>query len=139
MLASAGADDVVTLWDSRTGRRLSTLGAHLGSVEALAFDPTGNELASGSDDHTVILWNVRTGHQLGDPLRGHQDAVVTLAFGPGGKALVSGSRDGTVFIWDVAERLGVPLGPFPEPSTALPLDRRVRCWRWEAPMAPWPC
>ncbi len=41
---------------------------------SVAFDPTGQTLASGSDDNTVKLWDPASGKLL-RTLEGHTDAV----------------------------------------------------------------
>jgi WD40 repeat protein len=51
----------VWLWDTRSGKRLSTLRRHRGLVNSLAFSPDGKQIASGSSDETVHLWDVSTG------------------------------------------------------------------------------
>jgi WD40 repeat protein len=59
LLAAAGNDGTVTLWDVTNGRRLRSL-RHGGDVMAVAFSPDGALLASGnwSDDNQVYLWGV---------------------------------------------------------------------------------
>jgi hypothetical protein len=59
MLASAGRDQTVRLWDVA---RLQPLGnplkGHSSSVWSVAFSPDGKMLASASEDGTVHLWDV---------------------------------------------------------------------------------
>ncbi|MEV6182395.1 TIR domain-containing protein [Streptomyces sp. NPDC052015] len=61
LLATAGDDRTVRLWDPRTGRATGVLTGHTGRVLAVAFSPDGSLLASGGEDGTVRLWNVPGG------------------------------------------------------------------------------
>jgi WD40 repeat protein len=58
LLASAGRDATVRLWDSATGELLSTLEGHSSAVNCIAFSPDGSTIASGSDDGNVIMWEL---------------------------------------------------------------------------------
>ena len=58
LLASAGADHTVRLWDVETGKELRCLVGHQGAVLCLAFAPDGRRLLSGSADTTALLWDV---------------------------------------------------------------------------------
>ncbi|MBK8979450.1 MAG: serine/threonine protein kinase [Planctomycetes bacterium] len=57
-LASAGNDDVVRLWDPRSGLEALTL-RHDDDVFALAWRPDGLALASASSDGVVRIWDAR--------------------------------------------------------------------------------
>ncbi len=52
---------------------------HAEGVEAIAFSPDGQLLASGSRDHTIRLWDAKTGVVL-RVLEGHTASVTTIAF-----------------------------------------------------------
>ncbi|MGP4047165.1 TIR domain-containing protein [Streptomyces sp. 2A115] len=58
LLATAGDDRTVRLWDPHTGRETAALTGHTGRVLAVAFSPDGSLLASGGEDGTVRLWSV---------------------------------------------------------------------------------
>jgi len=59
MLASAGADQTIILWDVASQLPLGKpLKAHTSSVESLAFSPDGKFLASAGSNGTVFLWDV---------------------------------------------------------------------------------
>jgi WD40 repeat protein len=61
LLATAGDDLVIRLWDPATGDHLQTLTGHRNTVRSLAFNPAGDLLASGSGDGTARLWSVAGG------------------------------------------------------------------------------
>jgi WD40 repeat protein len=110
MLAGAGHDGVVWLWDVPRRRIIAELNNDLGPVESVAFAPDGRTLASVGADATVAIWDVST-HKLRTRLRGHVGPVRSVAFSPNGRALASGGDDGSVRLWDARshEPLGTPL------------------------------
>ena len=110
-LAIGALDGTFELWDTTTGKMLSTLGesGFEKHVFALAFSPDGTHLASGSEDTTVRLWDIANDDKP-ITLRKHTGWVNVLAFSPDGKLLASGSTDKKVQLWDTAT--GEPLDTF---------------------------
>jgi WD40 repeat protein len=59
-LASGGADKVVTLWDTATGRERQRFDGHISAVSAIAFTTDGKRMASGSNDGTALVWDLKS-------------------------------------------------------------------------------
>jgi WD40 repeat protein len=111
LLASAGRDGLVVLWDVERRRPISQpLVGHANWVNALAFNPNGELLASASADNTVRLWDVATGEQLA-AVADHDNDVWDVAFSLDGTLLASASADNTVRLWDVARQQASSMPP----------------------------
>lgn len=71
VLASAGFDNRVILWDPQTGEQMGpALIQHTKPVNALVFGVADSEgiLYSGSSDRTMIRWDLSTHYPLSQPL-----------------------------------------------------------------------
>ena len=112
MLASAGVDNTVRLWDTTTGQLQKTLEDPTAEwhhfYTSVAFSPDGSTLAGGvALYNTFVLWDVATGsHQK--TFRDSEDVAITsLAFSPNGSTLASANEDGIIRLWDVSTRVGI--------------------------------
>jgi len=71
VLASAGFDNTVILWNTQTGDRIGpALEAHTRSINTIAFGNIDGKdvLFSGSSDQTVILWSLASRQPLSYPI-----------------------------------------------------------------------
>jgi Tol biopolymer transport system component len=101
VLATAGGDTMIRLWDLATGKELRCLAGHKGFIRSVAFAPDGKLLASAGNDRSVLLWNVTTGKQVRRV--GHHDGDLRMAaFSPDGKTLASSGFDEHIGLWDLA-------------------------------------
>ena len=111
LLAAAGTEFTVNVWNLSTGALLHTLHGHDDDLSAIDFSPDGQRLASGGG-REVILWNLETSSAL-RTLDGQVDAVTDVDFSPDGRQLASASYGpgyrrgdvgptGKVIIWDLA-------------------------------------
>jgi hypothetical protein len=112
LLAVAGADGAIRLWDLRSRNRASVLRTdlhrrtgHDAAALCLAFSPDGSLLASAHVDGVVHLWDMQKGEEVAVRLR-HDESVGTLAFSPDGATLATGSLDANLRLWDVGAALG---------------------------------
>ena len=98
LIASAGFDNHIKLWQAKDGKFLHTLRGHVGPVYQCAFSPDSRLLVSGSKDTTLKAWDVRTG-KLAENLPGHKDEVFAVDWAPDGDRVGSGGQDKAVRIW----------------------------------------
>ncbi|MCL1475265.1 NB-ARC domain-containing protein [Argonema antarcticum] len=109
ILASCGEDTTIKLWDisdPNSCQHLKSLDAHEKGVEAIAWSPDGQTLASAGagGNFTVKLWQIGNldNCQCQKTLEGHTRRVRSVAFNIDGKILASASEDGTIKLWDVS-------------------------------------
>jgi WD40 repeat protein/serine/threonine protein kinase len=98
LLATAGKDGIIRLWDVATGAELAPLGKHRLEVNELALTNDGRILASASDDGTVKLWDFESRY-LRRELIAHRGDVLSLSIR--GNLLASGGMDKFIRIWDI--------------------------------------
>ena len=123
-VAIAENSGILELWNSETGKKVSTLtgpaerlqadsiiGPYSNRVISLAFSPDGTNLATGRLDRSVRLWDTSGNSEpillqkqslSGDLLRTHQELVGgpdVLLFSPDGKILACGAGQ-HVKLWD---------------------------------------
>jgi WD40 repeat protein len=102
LLATAGDDQTVRLWNPTDGKEVATLKSpvRVGKIRCLAFSPDSTILATCGDNQTTNLWDVRR-RQVLEALGGERK-VFALAFSPDGKMLAHSGSDRTIELWDVA-------------------------------------
>ncbi|MEA5538634.1 WD40 repeat domain-containing protein [Limnoraphis robusta Tam1] len=98
LLATAGEDFTIQLWDIQTGECLQTLNKHTNCVRCVSFTNSGKWLISGSEDRTLRIWDVQTGNCL-QVFEGHQQQIWTLAIDANDDYIISGSDDFTLKLW----------------------------------------
>lgn len=106
-IASHGAmntdihSNLVELWNLEENSILKLWGdSHSDKINALAYSPTDQIIASGSTDGEIKLWNSGNGEIL-RTIQSNTDEVTAIAFSSDGKSIVSGSNHGEIKFWDV--------------------------------------
>jgi WD40 repeat protein len=140
ILASAGLDQFIKLWDASVGTELATFKGDPMWIKSIAFSPDGKTLASGGADQTIRLWDVETGNEI-KRIRGHTGMIFSVAFSPDGKSLASASADKSIKIWNVAignlmvdlkgylaENYSVAYSPDGQRLASGGADRAIRLW-----------
>jgi len=98
LIATAGYDRKILLWDSQSGEVVRELLGHNGAVFDLAFSPDGKVLVSACADETVKVWKVASGERL-DTLSQPEGEVFAVAVTSDGKHVIAASGDNRIRVW----------------------------------------
>ncbi|CCU97714.1 unnamed protein product [Malassezia sympodialis ATCC 42132] len=103
VLASAGTDRGVTLYDVRSGQPLHkvVLTMRANDIAWSPVEPT--TFAVASEDHNMYTFDMRNLSSATQIYKGHVGAVMSVDWAPTGQSLVTGSYDRTVRLWDVGK------------------------------------
>jgi hypothetical protein len=140
ILAGAGENGAIHLWDVATAKIRTTSTPASGSVRSLAFFPDGQFLAIAGEDASIHLLDTKTGSYESHAAI-HSGRVLSLAFSPNGQILASGGADRTIKLWDTASRrqradlrghegavLSVVFSPDGERIASASDDRTIKLW-----------
>ncbi|PRQ10019.1 WD40 repeat domain-containing serine/threonine protein kinase [Enhygromyxa salina] len=149
ILASAGGDGVINLWDrpallSATAggpvpatTRLATDG---GRIHRISFSHDNRQVASASNDHRVRVWSLASPDAAPLVLE-HAYMVNAVDFDPSGRRLVTACSDTNAYLWDLdhpdeplllsgaaAEIRDAEFSPDGQLIVAISLDGSLRVW-----------
>lgn len=98
LLATAGADRLVKLWDPHTLAPLATLAGHRASVRFISFTSDSRTLVSVSADGVVMLWSAAAREALFELDRITNDPIVFARMSPGDRRLAVVKKYGAVVV-----------------------------------------
>ena len=108
ILASAGTDNLIKLWNVETGEEFAVLRGHTTSITHLALSADGGTLASVDAQKNVKVWG--THPSANHRVFPHHWLVLYLAASPDGKFLaVSDPNSDTLCLWNLSTRESLPL------------------------------
>jgi WD40 repeat protein len=110
LIATAGYDRDIILWDVESGEPIRNLTGHNGAIFDLAFSPDGEVLVSACADETVKVWHVATGNRL-DTLSQPEGEVFATAITPDGRHILAGSGDNRLRVWELRSKRRPRINP----------------------------
>ncbi len=121
LLASAGGDHVVKIWDYEKGEQLRTIKAHAKQVTRVLFLGKKNEILTCGGDAAVKIFNAANGNAV-KTFTGATDFLYAVAASPDGTVIASGGQDGEVrlYVNGAFVRAVTPESP------ALPLEAKKK-------------
>jgi WD40 repeat protein/serine/threonine protein kinase/tetratricopeptide (TPR) repeat protein len=78
-----------------------TLYGHVGAVEAIAWSPKGDYVATGGKDGRLNLWDFESGRAL-RTLTENEDGFLALDWSPDGGQIATGHENNRLRIWDIS-------------------------------------
>ncbi|MFO7908241.1 MAG: protein kinase, partial [Pirellulaceae bacterium] len=99
LLATAGEDAVVRIYDLDTRELVTEIESGQGEVNGVAFAPGQDRLASAGDDGTLRMWDLETGLQL-LKIEAHPGEAYNVLFFQNGERLASCGADPVIRLWD---------------------------------------
>ena len=98
LVATAGQDGLVRVWDLKRGRAVTTIKARPGSwALGAGMSPDGRQVATAGDDGTVALWDLN-GEEKRVLLRLSPNYGNAVEFSPDGSRLLVPAFDGTIHL-----------------------------------------
>jgi WD40 repeat protein len=95
LLATAGGDKLVKLWDLATHAEIAKLEGHVSQVLTLAFDAKATQLVTGGMDQQLKVWDVKTRERI-NTLGTQTAAVTAVAWSSAGPAVIAVTEAGAV-------------------------------------------
>ncbi|NUT46994.1 MAG: hypothetical protein HOV94_06670 [Saccharothrix sp.] len=115
MLASAGSDQDLILWDLSTRAPVANL-EHQGTINGVAFHPDGRTVVASTYDESVA-WNVADHTRVA--ALPHGGAGYGAVFSPDGRTLATVSAEGTVIVWDTGTWKPLRTLTHPDPLSGI--------------------
>lgn len=100
-LATAGANERISIYNLVDNRELGELGGHAGGITNLQFFGD-SVLISASEDSNLLIWRVHDWENI-HILGGHKATIDAFAIHPSGKLAMSTDRDNQLKIWNLVQ------------------------------------
>ncbi len=92
-------------WSGSGTSSVESLAGHGGAISSVAFDATGDLLATASQDRSARIWRLAKS-RVTTTLRGHQEPLITALFSSDGNQILTASLDGTARLWPAGDAIG---------------------------------
>ena len=148
VIASAGTDKVVRIWDIPSQSKLNELVKHSADIKSIAISPNGQTLISGDEKGIVNIWRVKSGKHL-KTIEAHRLPINSVTYSPSNDLFATCSDDAKVKLWDVSTaQLLCTLSGHDEPVNSVSFgvdgkilasgsdDCTVRIWNLDNPNNP---
>jgi serine/threonine protein phosphatase PrpC len=134
-ILSGSQDGSIYIWGGETWSRVMSKKGHTAGINAVAYSPSADLVATASDDKTVAIWSTVKDPASLEPIGlselnrlQHTSVVKSIAFAPDGKTLLTGAADGSVMEWDLGDYQGTTaLSAFSSPVITVAYSGNGKC------------
>ena len=120
LMATAGDDHCVRIWDAKSGELMHEFMAHEDWVRGVVFSPMGDRIVTIGQDGQIKIWNLASLSSQPTVLNEKVVGARTLTFSPDGTKLAVSGFDPVVYCFDMTtHRLLYRLSAPSESMTAL--------------------
>jgi len=109
IIASAGDDNKIILWDFLTSKQYLVLLGHTKKITGISFHPNENILVSSSLDSTVRFWDLKSGKC--NEIIQFKYPLFCVEFNPDGKSLAVGGKELAVISYPDFAKQKLPFIP----------------------------
>jgi WD40 repeat protein len=102
LLSNLGDDSIARILDVPRGKVMEQFEGHSARINAVAFSPSGNTVATVAADGTARVWSSATGrivHSL--PAGDSYLSATDVAYSPDGSMIATAADDGFAVVWSV--------------------------------------
>jgi WD40 repeat protein len=99
-IASAGADNIICLWDIKLGKKVNECIGHTKPIYSIAFSPSKKQLASCGPDGAIYLWDIALDHPRPEIFAKYELNFHHLLYGIGGGQLIGMNERNNIHMWD---------------------------------------
>jgi len=100
LLASAGKDSTIVIWDFISGKIIKKLSWSEGIVTSVEISPDGKYLVAGASDDKAYLYDIARGVLI-KTYAVQNDDILCVAFSPTGKLFVIAGAEGLVKVYSI--------------------------------------
>jgi len=120
------ADNVLTVYDLKTGRQIKHLKGHTLLGKDMKMTPDGKSVVSSAGDGTIYMWDVATGNLIRE-FKSTASSINFAKFTEDQSSIVIGYNDGVIRHWDLKHSGGVITHRF-----SLPRYKAKQGWTYSA-------
>ena len=99
----ANRDNLIYIYNRKSGARQEILKSHTDEVWALALEPKGRFLASAGKDRKILIWDLHK-FALVKAMEGGANRINSISFSESGKLMFIAYNDGSYRIWNLDQK-----------------------------------